>query len=49
MTKESQLIMGRRTLKAAKMATVNFEIILAKAEDSEGKWLEHTERRESCV
>lgn len=49
MTRESQLITGRRILPVAGMTTVNFGIVLAKAEEHKGKWLEHSGRRESCV
>lgn len=36
MTRESQLITGRRTLQVTGMTTVNFGIILAKAEEPKG-------------
>lgn len=41
------MIINRRTLQVARMATVNFGIILAEAEESKDKWLEHSVRRES--
>lgn len=38
------MITNRRTLQVARMATINFGIILAEAEGSKGKGLEHSGR-----